>query len=447
MRSKRTKTAPAPKPDSKGLGAIRKWLSKNLGKAGPRLVALVALFGLIAWYGMPAAEPQMAGTTQSKGGSSFQQMPDRSDGPTAPLASISEQQRRAELVQQLELLDHTLCSYREATKYPNSSRPISEHPDQVYPNRAIAEQHAMRKEGGGVDPAIQIQTTQSRVYMAEGETVLFSIRAVDKEGQVLPLSVSRTLARGISAPGARDAPQLALSIMDDGSGGDAVAGDGTYSGTLAPAHSGFAGFDGTIRTELRYNVAGQTGIVLFDVIYSPETPATWTGAVREVLEDGALNFYLKANVRMPGRYIVTGRVDDAKGKPLALLTFNDLLGQGSNEIRLTLVGKLLHDLAPVFPLSLRDVDAYLLKENTDPDRALMPRREGAVHQTKTYALKNFSDREWDSEERSRYLNEYSKDLEMAKAALVAFDPGQARMPFPQSACSLGQQAAPLALIK
>ncbi|MDO9194737.1 MAG: hypothetical protein Q7U12_17700, partial [Undibacterium sp.] len=99
------------------------------------------------------------------------------------------------------------------------------------------------------------------------------------------------------------------------------------------------------------------------------------------------------------------------------------------------VGKLLRDQAAVFPLSLRDVDAYLLKENTDPDRALMPRLEGVTHVTRNYPLKNFSDAEWQSEERSRYLTEYSKDVDLAKAALVALDPEQARKPFPQSECS------------
>lgn len=417
---------------------MRRWLRQHSGKAGLLLVVLLAL---VFWYAMPAAQQQVARAAVRSGTGGFLSMPSGAEPlAAAPLMTASREQRRRELNQQLELLDHTLCSYREATKYPNSSRPISEHPDQVYPNRAIEEQHALRKEGGGVDAAIQIQTTQSRVYMAAGEAVVFSIKAIDKDGKILPLMVTRTLARGISAPGNREAPQLALAITDDGNAGDAVAGDGIYSGALAPAQSGFAGFDGTIRSELRYNVAGQAGIVLFDVIYSPETPATWAGPVREALEGGALNFYLKANVRIPGRYIVTGRVDDAKGKPLVLLTFNDLLGQGSNEIRLTLVGKLLHDLTPVFPLSLRDVDAYLLKENTDPDRALMPRLEGAVHLTKNYPLKNFSDSEWNSEERNRYLTEYSKDVELAKAALVDLDPEQSRKPFPQSACSRAKQA-------
>ncbi len=348
---------------------------------------------------------------------------------------ISKEQQRLALTQQLVLVDDTLCNYRNATKYPNTSRPISEHPDQVYPNRPVEEQHAMRKEGGGTDPAVQIQTTQSRVFMVAGETVLFTIKALNKEGNVLPMYVNRTVASGITFQGSRQTPQLAVSISDEGRNGDVLAGDGVFSGVLAPAQSGFASFAGTIRTELKYTVDGRAGVVLFDVIYSPETPATWTGAIRETTENGSLNFYLKTNVHTPGRYVVSGRVDDAKGKPVALVSFNDMVAQGNGEIRLTVVGKLLRDQAVVFPLSLRDVDAYLLKENTDPDRALMPRLEGVAHVTKNYPLKNFSDAEWQSEERSRYLTEYSKDVDLAKAALVALDPEQARMPFPQSECS------------
>ena len=136
-----------------------------------------------------------------------------------------------------------------------------------------------------------------------------------------------------------------------------------------------------------------------------------------------------------------GRVDDAKGKPFALVTFNDLLGQGSNEIRLTVVGKLLRDQEALFPLTLRDVDAYLLKENSDPDRALMPRIEGAVYLSKNYPLKNFTDAEWSGEERSRYLTEYTKDLDLAKAALLALNPEQTRMPFPESECSQAKKAS------
>jgi hypothetical protein len=154
--------------------------------------------------------------------------------------------------------------------------------------------------------------------------------------------------------------------------------------------------------------------------------------VREAVENGSLNFYLKAEVRQAGRYIVTGRVDDAKGKPFALVTFNDLLQTGPNEVRLTMFGKLMRDQEAALPLTLRDVDGYLLKENTDPDRALMPRLEGKAFVGKPHPLKAFSDAEWDSEERSRYLDEFGKDLALARSALAAFDPAA---PLPKSACT------------
>jgi hypothetical protein len=176
------------------------------------------------------------------------------------------------------------------------------------------------------------------------------------------------------------------------------------------------------------------------VIYSSETPAIWSGNIRESTEGGSLRFILKANVNTPGRYIVNGRVDDAKGKPFALVTFNDLLPQGSNDIPLTVVGNLLRDQQPAMPLTLRDVDAYLLKENTDPDRALMPRLEGSAYVSKTYPLKTFSDAEWSSEERSRYITEFSKDVALAKSALLQFDPEQERKPLPQSECSRNKKA-------
>ncbi len=391
-----------------------------------------------AWY-WPQEVAATAAASSGSTSASFLKTPQGPDGQLASTAPSDRNARRQELRQQLELADHSLCNYRSTTRYPNNSRSINEHPDQIYPNQPILDKSAMRKQGGGTDAAIQIQTSQSRVYLAAGENVAFSIKAVDGQGQAQPLFVTGAVARGITFQGNRETPQIVLPFSDDGSNGDAVAGDGVFSGVLAPALTGFANFNGTIRTEVKYNVGDKSGVVLFDIIYSPETPAIWSGGIREAVENGSLNFYMKADVHMPGRYVVTGRVDDAKGKPFALATFNDVLAQGASEVRLTVYGKLLRDEQPAMPLTLRDVDAYLLKENTDPDRALMPRIAGAAYVSKTYPLKVFSDTEWQSEERSRYLAEFGKDVEQAKAALVAFDPEQAQQPFPRSDCSREQE--------
>jgi hypothetical protein len=137
-------------------------------------------------------------------------------------------------------------------------------------------------------------------------------------------------------------------------------------------------------------------------------------------------------VRQPGRYIVNGRVDDAHGKPFALASFNDVLGPGPNEVRLPVFGKLMRDQDAAQPLTLRDVDGYLLREDVDPDRLLLPRLEGKVYAGKSHPPKNFSDAEWQSEERNRYLTEFNKDVNAAALALSRFDPTQ---PLPPSECA------------
>jgi hypothetical protein len=350
----------------------------------------------------------------------------------AELPPVDERsQRRRQLVSNYELADHTLCSYRESSQYPVGSRPMAENADQNTPNAPVTDMNPMRLQGGGVDRSVQLQTSQSRVYMAANEAVAFSLRAVDAAGQVQALVITRAVAQGITYSGARQTPQVSIPFLDDGSGADPVPNDGAFAGVLAPAQTGLAGFAGTIRTQVSYTVNGKNGAIIFDVIYTPELPAVWTGQVREAVENGSLNFYLRADVRMPGRYVISGRVDDARGKPFALLTFNDVLGAGPNEIKLTMFGKLMRDQDAALPLTLRDVDGYLLKENTNPDRALMPRLEGKVTTSQRHPLKGFSDAEWQSEERSRYLTEFSKDVKLAKSALEDFDPSQ---PPPPSEC-------------
>lgn len=339
------------------------------------------------------------------------------DGTGGALTPAQKAQLIVGAQKQLTLARHTYNSYKQGTQYPQESRPISEHPDQVYPNQPVADEHPLRKGGGKIDPSIKVRTTQSRIFVGSRENVIFSITAVDTNGKSLPVQVNKALARAAVPNGQRELAPLSVGFSDDGSNGDAVAGDGIVSANLTPSTTSLANFNGTIRTEVNFNVNGNSGVVLFDLIYTPEIPATWTGQTREALEGGSLNFYLKANVQKAGRYLVSGRVDDATGKPFALVSFNELVQAGSFEFKLPLFGKLIVDQKPVFPLTLRDVNAYLLKEDVDPDRALMPRLAGTVLVSQKYPLAGFSNAEWDSEERRRYLTELSKDLDQAKAAL------------------------------
>ena len=376
------------------------------------------MLAALAWYLARDAAPQaQVAAAPSSGLQFFGPLPAVEASPAA------RQQQRRQLLEQLRLTDHTYCSYLQNSRYPHESRPAGHNPDQLYPNRPLLDANPMRVEGGDSDPSVMLQTTQSRVYLAAGETATLSLRATDARGQALPLTVTRAVAQGMRYGGQRPAPRVTLDFADGGAG--------AWSAALTPAQTGLAGFHGTIRTEVRYHAGGRDGFVLFDVLYSPALPAVWSGQRREVREDGSLQFMLGLDVRQPGRYVISGRVDDAEGRPFALATFNEELGMGSREVRLTVFGKLLHDGAPALPLVLRDVDGYLLRENADPDRLLLPRLEGKVLGSAARSLEGMSNAEWQSEERSRYLAEYAKDRSAARNRLARFDPG---VELPASAC-------------
>lgn len=385
--------------------ALGLWLGRGGGEEAPRAASAPA----------PSRGPQFFGPVPGDG----------------QAAAVDREGRRRQLIEQVRLTHHSYCSYLEGSKYPMESRPAAQNPDQTHPNQPVLETNPMRIEGGNANTAVLLQTSQSHVYLAAGEAAAFSLRAVNAKGEILPLVITRAVAQGMTYGASRPTPQVALAFADDGGGADPVAGDNAFAGVLAPGQTGLAGFHGTIRTEVRYTAGGRNGFALFDVIYTPVLPATWTGKVRESLDSGSLDFYLGLEVRQAGRYIVTGRVDDAAGRPFAVATFNEVLETGPTEVKLSVFGKLMTDGAPALPLVLRDVDGYLLRENTDPDRLLVPRLQGRVYASRARSMEGVSDAEWQSEERTRYLTEYAKDRKAARARLSAFDPAR---PLPPSAC-------------
>lgn len=316
----------------------------------------------------------------------------------------------------LKRAEDALASYQRSTRYPHESRPLSEHPDQVRPFAPIADDIPLRTPGGEPAKGVRVRTTQDRVFASGAESVRFTVRAVDENGDTLPLLVTRATAFDLPDPRqVAGRPQAAVSFVDTGSA------DGTLGAVLQPSTQGFADFAGTIRVLVYLNQDGRLGNVYFDVVYQPLVPAEWAG-VREALNNGSLDFFLKARVMQPGRYVVSARVDDASGKPFALLSFNDEVGAGAQAFRLTLFGKLVRDTAPVFPLTLRDVQGFLLLPDKFPDRAMMPRLPGAVHTSRSYALASFADAEWRSEERDRYLTELNKDVSESQRQLEALKP-------------------------
>lgn len=379
--------------------------------------------GLLAWWWQQPAETSVS--SERHGPMSVTE-PREASAPTpvvsatgvgAPFSAAGLQSRQEQLAlwrARQERAEQVYTSYRDSTRYPFDSRPISEHPDQVRPFAPIEEELRLRGANGEVLKGLRLRTSQERVFLSGSDSVKFTVEAVDDSGRSLPLTIRNASAQSI--PDSRTPVQTiqsATPFADDGAGADEVANDNRYSARLTPATQGFANYNGTIRVLAEIAAEGQQGVAQFDVVYAPEVPATWSG-VREAVENGSLNFYLKSNVRRAGRYVVSARVDDANGRPFALVQFNDEVATGAREFRLQVFGALVLDKNPTFPLKLRDVEGFLLIPDTFPDRALMPRQAGVIYTSQRYTRDRFSSAEWTSEERERYLAEYAKDAEEAK---------------------------------
>lgn len=329
----------------------------------------------------------------------------------------AEREARRQLWEKrLERARFTLDSYRKSTRYPHESRPIEEHPDQVYPYSPERKQPLGKEQRD-----VSLRLKQEKLYVVGDEVVRFFVGCENaSSGQPLPCEVHSAVAREAPhmAQGGQAAAAVPLDFNDEGRNGDEVAGDGTWTGSFQPSRQGFAMFEGSLRVEFRVRAHGSAeGGAFFDIIFTPVPPATFTGKVREAVEQGSLQLYVALQVRKPGRYVMAGRVDDEAGIPFAYVEFNEELEAGAREVKLTVFGLLLHDKNPDFPLKLRDVEGFLLREQGDPDRELVKALSGYVHATQRYTLDRFSPDEWDSEQRRRYLEEYGRDVKEAEDAL------------------------------
>jgi hypothetical protein len=308
----------------------------------------------------------------------------------------------------LERAQRSLDTYVQATKYPPASRPLSEHPDQIEPLNKVDHRQALVPGGQS-----RLRLRYDRSVLVGEDAVVIRLSGEDSVGNPLPCEiVSASATEAPFTPDASRHSAVTLSFTDDGHSGGAVA--GTVTTRFQPARQGFPQHLGGIRIAVRARVGDEEGATGFDVYYTPTPPAVFTRAVREVLENGSLSLYLGINVHKAGHYIITARAEDATGNGFAYLSFNDEVQEGAREIPLLLFGKLIRDRHADAPFRLRDVEGFLLKEDTDPDRELVQPLLGTVHTTRAYPDGAFSDAEWQSEQRTRTIDEFTRNLEDLK---------------------------------
>lgn len=387
------------------------------------VVAVLAAAGLFFWPpSKPPPEPPGAAPTQSAalpfGGTRAPKgSPRTAEEPEEPAAEpeppISHQERRQRRVQK------SLETYLEYAKYPPSSRPAREHPDQMRPHFVPPNKLPLARTDGKLTDAM-VTLSQDRFYLVGEERAAFTMACETSEGPAACEVLSSAAQVPPYAPARNDGvsevpPPAPVPFNDAGQSGDIAAGDGTFTALFAPSAHGFQSYFGPIQIDIELRVEGETGRASFDIVYTPKAPAIFTGKVREAIEGGSLSLYAEMQVEKPGRYVIAARVDDDTGKSFAYLDFNEEVKKGRQEAKLIVFGKLIRDEQAKPPFRLRDLEGFLLKEDTSPDRELMATLEGVVHSTRSYSVADFSEREWESEEKERHVKEYQRIVEQTNA--------------------------------
>jgi hypothetical protein len=303
-----------------------------------------------------------------------------------------------------ERVQSNLDRYRHATRYPPNSRPLAEQPDQAEPHSVPPQRLPLVRDDGKPSDKAAVILRQDYYYLAGSEAVTLSVECGTLEGSV-PCEILSSTAM---SPGGAQHADVPFTAQAAGA---------LHEAMFQPGAEGFADYYGPIRVEVAIRIAGETGTAAFDLEYTPKPPAVFTGRVSEKLVDGSLVLGVELQIEKPGRYVLAARVEDAAERSFAYVSFNDELPRGRAEAALVVFGKLVLDEKARAPFRLRDVEGFLLKEDVSPDRELLPTLEGVVYTTKAYREQDFSDAEWQSEERSRHLDELGRQAERAKNEL------------------------------
>jgi hypothetical protein len=345
-------------------------------------------------------------------------------GPTPPREGDEEGNTKDLRERRLARAQETLDNYLASTKYPPEARPLSEQAGQEKPHHVPPRKLPLARDDKKLTDA-RVTLKQDRLYLSGDESVTLLIACETSEGPA-PCEVLSSIAR--SGPFSAAKPDRGAQPPERSSvvtfqpievpegAGEGLSGSAMRA-VFTPSAQGFEGHHGPIGIFMDLRVEGEEGRTGFDIEYTPAPPAVFTGQVREALEEGSLILYVGVRAEKAGRYVIQARVDDASGRSFALLSFNDELPSGLTEAKLPLFGKLILDEKAEAPFRLRDVEGFLLKENVHPDRELMPTHEGVLFTSKAYTPRDFSDSEWQSEERERHVNEYKNDVDKARRAL------------------------------
>jgi hypothetical protein len=322
--------------------------------------------------------------------------------PVAPEGTVTKEMVLARLAE-------TRATLLEKTRYPMESRPLAMKTDLMLPHHVEPTLRGLSEKG-----QVGIQQTQDRLYISPGEPATVAVKAMLSDGSPATIDFDRSdLVRRVS--GQPDRVVGHVTFSDDGSPPDELAGDGVWTGLVATPTDGVPA---ELALLVGVRAGSEAGTLNYSFVQTASPPAVFTQTGRDALEQGSIALYVGVQVAVPGTYEVVGRLYDSVGAPIAYMRFLDVLGAGSQQVRLLAFGAVILDQGAVPPFVLRDVEGSRMVLGQYPDREIMTPWAGP-YTTAPYPLAALDGAAYDGQDKQQRIQALDKATQEAMANLEA----------------------------
>ena len=322
--------------------------------------------------------------------------------------------------------------YLAYARYPDFSRPLTEnHRDLLNPHNAARSPTPLVQTGCLEGDAGKTCDPQNQAFALDCRLEAESAMAIQKRdfaftascvdpGTGVHLDLSNFAAKVVLE---KDAEKISrpgpIHFADDGSHGDAKAGDGVYRiiVRLGPQDWGWM----TISLEGEYRGA-RVSTFTSEFFSTPHSVAEFAQPIQAVIQDGNLAVRVPVQVEKAGYYELDANLTEQAEdqRPVARAYVNGELKAGRNVVEFIFFGKILRDRDIDGPYVLKNLRgrrnnemvtpadlarAYEQGKNVEPRTEVRGQpgyeyiKNGPEFVTDAYAAAQFSNREWDSAEK------------------------------------------------
>lgn len=212
-----------------------------------------------------------------------------------------------------------------------------------------------------------------------------------------------------------------IGFGDNGDHGDQTAGDKIYTFLVRPGTNDW----GPMYIETKFNVMGIDHVQQIDWFSTPHIVGNISGGVRDNIRDGHLVIDVPVNIKKAGYYEFRANLQELSGEKrmVASASVKKRLKKGPQVVELQFWGKVINDSEIDGPYLVRNIRGfrdngvmpadelkqYVMKgeipeprETTEPAQEYM--KPADDHKTQGYKSDQFTDQEWESEEKSKRIN-------------------------------------------